>query len=118
MNGIAYVTFLLRALGYDDSSANKDFSYSGSVDYAKSINLLEEDLYFKIVSSPFTRDYVAKSSYNALFQKVKGESVSLIEKLVSGGDITQAQLDAMNSAGSDKELSSTDRETCRCGRFD
>lgn len=43
----------------------KDFTWSGSIDFAKTIGLLEEDLYFKIVSNAFIRDYVAKSSYDA-----------------------------------------------------
>lgn len=91
----SYVTFLLRALGYSDNVNVKDFTWSGAVDFAKSIGLLDEELYKKITSNVFIRDYVAKSSYNALLQPVKGGSVILAEKLVNDGLLTQSQADSL-----------------------
>lgn len=97
MNGKSYMTFLLRSLGYSDSENIKDFTWSNSIEYAKSIGLLEDELYFKIVSNTFIRDYIAKSSYNTLQQPLKGSTSSLIQKLVSSGVITQAQADSLNA---------------------
>ncbi len=97
MNGKSYMTFLLRSLGYDDSVNVKDFTWANSVEYAKSIGLLENDLYSKIINSTFIRDYIAKSSYNTLKQPLKGSTTSLIQKLVSSGVITQTQADSLNS---------------------
>lgn len=99
MNGKSYMTFLLRSLGYSDSENIKDFTWSDSIEYAKSIGLLEEDLYFKIVSNTFIRDYIAKSSYNTLQQPVKGSTSSLIQKLVSSGVMTQTQANSLNTVG-------------------
>ena len=109
MNGKAYVTFLLRSLGYSDSDTVKDFTFNGSVEFAKSIGLLDEDLYYKIASNTFIRDYVAKSSYNALLQPIKGGSSTLIQKLVSTGALTQAQADSLkNFSGSGSITTGTD----------
>lgn len=109
IDGKSYITFLLRALGYDDSEKSKDFVWNDSVDFAKSIGLLDEDLYFKIVSNKFIRDYVAKASYNALQQPLKNSSVTLVQKLVATGAITQAQADSIVSPGNDKTSKGTDK---------
>jgi len=98
----SFVTFLLRALGYDDSEKSKDFTWNNAVEFAKSIGLLDEDLYFKIVSDKFKRDYVAKASYNALQQPLKNSSVTLIQKLTAAGVITREQADSLNSLDSSK----------------
>lgn len=91
MNGKSFITLLLRSLGYDDSSVNNDFTWADSIDFAKSIGLLEDDLYFKIVGGTFTRDYVAKSSYNTLLQAKKDGTGILVDSLVKSGDITNDQ---------------------------
>lgn len=101
MNSKSFITLLLRSLGYDDTSANSDFTWNESVDFAKSVGLLEEDLYFKIVSSTFTRDFVAKSSYNTLLQAKNDGSGILIDSLVKSGDISNAQAQSL------KELPAT-----------
>ena len=90
----SFITFVLRALGYSDSGTAVDFTWNNAVDFAKSIGLLEEELYlrsFRIHS----RDYVAKISYNALLQPVKNSTMTLAEKLVAAGAITQAQADSL-----------------------
>lgn len=97
MNGNAYLTLLLRALGYDDSRATNDFTWSQAIEFAKKVGLLDEELYFKMVSNPFTRDYVAKSSYNTLNQKVKGTNTLLIQRLVSVGAISLSQQEKLNA---------------------
>jgi len=110
INGKSYVTFLLRALGYDDSGESKDFSWSGAVDFARSIGLLDEELYFRITNNPFIRDHVAKASYNALLQPLKDGSRTLLDKLVDSGAITEEQARSLTRIGRDKSSSSTDQD--------
>ncbi|MEN6312822.1 MAG: trypsin-like peptidase domain-containing protein [Clostridiaceae bacterium] len=109
MNGQSYVTFLLRSLGYDDSENVRDFTWLESVDFAKSIGLLDEDLYFKIVSSPFLRDYVAKSSYGTLMQPLKNSETTLLQKLVGNGIFTQAQADKLSFENNANTTADTDK---------
>lgn len=97
IDGKSYVTFLLRSLGYSDSDKVKDFTWSNSIEYAKSIGCLDEDLYFKMVSSTFIRDYVAKSSYNTLLQPIKAGTSTLMQKLVSSGAMTQVQAESLST---------------------
>ena len=98
MDGKSYVTFLLRSLSYSDSTQVKDFTWSNSIEYAKTIGCLDEDLYFKMVSNTFIRDYVAKSSYNTLLQPVKGSTSTLMQKLVSSGVMTSIQAERLGGA--------------------
>ena len=102
----SFITFVLRALGYSDSGTAVDFTWNNAVDFAKSIGLLEEELCFKIVSNTFIRDYVAKISYNALLQPVKNSTMTLAEKLVAAGAITQAQADSLGLTGTGKAAGS------------
>jgi hypothetical protein len=96
IDGKSYTTFLLRALGFSDAEKTKDFTWANSIEYAKSIGCLDEDLYFKMIGNKFTRDYVAKSSYNALQQPLKDGTSTLLQKLVNGGAITKAQAESLN----------------------
>ncbi len=81
----SYITFLLRALGYDD--AYGDFTWAEAVEYAKEIGLLSENMYFEISSKTFLRDHVAKTSYDALEIKMKSSEITLIEYLIDKGSI-------------------------------
>lgn len=83
MDAKSYMTFLLRALGYDDSGG--DFQWNEANEFGKEIGLIDESTYFEITSKTFLRDHVAKISYNALFNKVKGTSNTLLEKLIALG---------------------------------
>lgn len=87
LNAKAYVTFLLRALGYDDSKG--DFSYNNALDYAKSIGLIDNELYTLANGSVFLRDHVAKSSYDALKQSMNNTNQTLAEKLVADGALNE-----------------------------
>ncbi len=88
-----YTTFVLRALGYDDSIG--DFVWNAtSIELAQSIGLLTEQEARDMQSGAFLRDHVVKLSYNALFATLKSGEMSLGEKLIADGVMTQAQLDA------------------------
>ncbi len=96
MDGNSYVSFLLRSIGYDDSPSVNDFQWSKAIDFGKKIQLLDEELYFKMVSDTFIRDYVAKSSFNTLNHRIKGSDNTLLQKLVNAKVFSAAQADQLN----------------------
>ncbi len=88
-----YLTFVLRALGYDDVVA-KDFQWgSTDVTLAVKIGLLTDAQAQSIAKTGFMRDHVALISYNALYTKMKNSENLLSHKLIADGVITPQQLD-------------------------
>lgn len=85
MNADAYYTYLLRALGYDDTKG--DFAWNRAVDYAYSLHMMSDEFYSQLKQYPFLRDHVAMSSYYELYEKRKGSSETLLSSLVASGDI-------------------------------
>ena len=85
-----YVTFVLRALGYNDSAG--DFNWKTAIDKAAEIGLLSKGganaLKQKAV---FLRDDAVGISYSALTTSVKRSDMTLIEKLVLGDKIVSAE---------------------------
>ena len=80
-----YVTFVLRALGYDDSAG--DFTYAGAVEFGQSIGIVDGFL----AGGKFTRDEMVAISHLALAAAPKdSEYGSLLEKLVSDGAVKEA----------------------------
>lgn len=79
----SYATFLLRALGYDDSAG--DFSWGQALSKANEIGLIDSMVLTDLNSSTFLRDHVAKLSYDVLMQSLKSGQQSLAEKLVADG---------------------------------
>ncbi len=100
-----YTTFLLRALGYSD--ANGDFTYDGSITFAKDKGLVD---IINCDESNFLRDHVAAMSLTALNTPSKGSETRLLDHLVSNGAVDAAKaaplqkflndIDAYNSANS------------------
>lgn len=83
-----FATFLLRALGYSDSSG--DFTYARALEYAAGIGLVDKTGTFE----DFKRDDMAALSYSALFQALKGGGgTTLLEKLVAENAVTGATAD-------------------------
>ena len=85
----SYLTFLLRALGYNDK--NGDFSWSLANKFARSIDLLDDNMYIELNFVKFHRNYVAKLSYDALNTKIKNGNSKLIEKLINEGSIEKSK---------------------------
>lgn len=91
----SFTTFVLRSLGYDDSTG--DFSWSDANDFGKQIGLLEDQLFNEIVNEEFLRNQVAKLAYNALVTDMKvmnkSDLKTLGEHLVDLGniDVTRAR---------------------------
>ena len=87
-----YTTFLLRALGYSDA-AGDDFTYTGAVDFGKSIGLVD---YANCNETNFLRDHVAAMSLTALNTAVKDDAdTKLLEKLVEDGAVAASAADDM-----------------------
>lgn len=82
----AFVTFLLRSLGYSDAAG--DFNYSDAVTFANGISLLSDTTYSTLTNSEFLRAHVAKTSYDTLKFPAKGESIKLINKLMEKNKVS------------------------------
>lgn len=79
-----FLTFVLRALGYDDASG--DFTYEKAADKAAEIGLIAKGEY-KSASSGFLRDDCVYICFKALTRTLKSGGITLAEKLVSSGAI-------------------------------
>lgn len=91
MSAQEYMTFLLRALGYQD--AKGDFQWDKALDKALEVGLILEKEQEEIQSSgAFYRDHIVMTSYQALFSKQK-DGILLKDKLISSGVITKTQMD-------------------------
>ena len=84
--GKAYLTFVLRALGYDDAAG--DFSYNDALTKAKEVALISGDAY----NSAIYRDDCVIVSLKALTTDMKGGKQTLAEKLVKDGVLPRAAL--------------------------
>lgn len=78
-----YLTFVLRALGYDDSAADSAYTYATAVSYGRELGLVQEDY----AQGPFLRGDVAQVSLRALSQPEKGSDTPLIQALVLSGAV-------------------------------
>jgi len=70
-----YVTLLLRALAYDDSTG--DFTWSSSLNKAKEIGILSS----ATPRATFTRKEMVSLTYNALLSKIKAQNTTLLDQL-------------------------------------
>lgn len=83
-----YVTFLLRALGYQDE---KDFQYAQALDFAREKGFYSPDLF----SGTFLRDDLAALTYQALATDTANGKTYLLESLMKSGAIDAAAAQAM-----------------------
>lgn len=91
MNFKGYVTFLLRALGYDDQAG--DFTYAACLQKAAEVGLMDAasaDVIDRTAPAFYRADLV-DLSLSALTVKMKGQSASLADTLVKKGVFTKAQ---------------------------
>lgn len=94
MNAKSYITFMLRALGYDDTKG--DFTYSKAMEFAKEKGILSKEDALELEKVAFLRDHIAKISMTTLNAKIKEGSVTLLEKLVNDGAISKDQAKELN----------------------
>ncbi len=86
----AYVTFLLRMLGYCD--ADGDFHYADALDFARRIGLITEDY----ASGSFTRGDLFEITAAALcFPYHDGSGQTVIGRLVDQGAVSRAAANAL-----------------------
>lgn len=85
INGKSYGTFILRALGYDDSSG--DFTWENALEFIKDLNILDNSELKIIKEQGFRRNELALLSYNSLHAKLKNMDKTLVEELISKGAI-------------------------------
>ena len=85
-----YMTFLLRALEYNDK--NGDFTWANSADAAIDAGILSQSEVQAIKDRDiFYRDDLVYTSYKVLFANCKNETFKLSDKLISSGIFTQTE---------------------------
>lgn len=99
MNFKGYVTFLLRALGYDDRAG--DFTYAACLDKAAELGMTDAASAAAIggTAPTFYRADLVDLSLAALTVKMKGQSATLAETLVKKGVFTRAEGKAQGVMG-------------------
>lgn len=88
MTAKAYVTFILRALGYDDIKG--DFSYDNAIDFAEAKSIISSKDKKELNEKPFLRDHLVKLSFISLNSNIKNKSQTLLEKLVANGVVSKS----------------------------
>ena len=84
IDGKSYTTFVLRALGYDDSKG--EFSWLEALEFAENINLIDfEEL--NLIKNDFKRNELVLLSYNSLNTKIKDTGNKLFKELMYNGVI-------------------------------
>lgn len=81
----AYMTYMLRALGYSDALG--DFRWDKSLEKGKELGIMSEDRYKGLKNNRFVRGDVAALSYFTLKSKAKDSDHSLLQDLVNQGTI-------------------------------
>jgi len=79
-----YVTFVLRALGYDDRAG--DFAWQDALRFGTEVGVWDPTL----AGGPFLRDQLAAVSYLALLARMADSERRLIETLVTDGVVSAA----------------------------
>ena len=87
----AFLTFVLRALGYDDAAG--DFSYSSAILLAEKLELITRGEYVD-GSATLYRDACAQIAHNALLTRPKGEEQMLVQLLLEGGEVEESAVAA------------------------
>ncbi len=83
-----YMTFILRALGYQDGT---DFTWSSASKKAIEIGFCSSSQMTTWLNTTFTRQQIMEISYTALNTQLKNSSNTVADKLISMGVITAEQ---------------------------
>lgn len=87
MTADQFAAYVLRALGYQESSG--DFVWSQSLKTLRSLHIITAEDYSRISRGNFTRDHAVRLSSAALDASMKGQTKTLYEKLLDQGAIQQ-----------------------------
>ena len=83
-----FTTFLLRALGYDDSAG--DFAFADALAFALEAGLYTDEILYDLNLGSFLRGDAVVAMVKALNTTVKGSSdVALLDTLVGAGVISE-----------------------------
>lgn len=85
-----YVTFLLRALGYQDGGDTPDFTWDTVLDRAAALGVLTPGEQALLAGQPFLRAQVAYLSYFALDARYRDGSGTVLERLSANGTLDAA----------------------------
>lgn len=99
-----YLTFVLRALGYQESGVNPDFTWDTALGRAQALGCITTgEMELLAPAKPFLRAQVAYLSYYSLSanRKVGG---SLQSYLISNGALSQSQVSTANAAVTVKRI--------------
>ncbi|MDA3845621.1 MAG: hypothetical protein PF505_03620 [Vallitaleaceae bacterium] len=81
VTGDSYMTFMLRALGYNDSDG--DFSYLTALEFARTHNIISTSEKTSLSAKPFLRGGMVVVSYRSLQAKLKNSQTALIDQLIT-----------------------------------
>lgn len=87
INSSSFMTMALRSLGYMDGG--QDFIWRNSLDKALDLEVIDQAFYKDLKEDEFLRNHLVKISYNLLQQTKKGETLTLIDKLMSNKNTPQ-----------------------------
>ena len=87
LSAVSYVTFLLRALGYDDAAG--DFSWRSSLSFAADQGMMTAQAASALGSAAMNRGDMVDLSYAALTCGVKGGRQTLAQRLAADGVFTR-----------------------------
>ena len=90
-----YVTFLLRALGYQDSGDTPDFTWDTALQRGMDLGILTAGEYKMLMEEPFLRAQVAYLSYFALEHTYKDRAETLQTQLTTSGVLDAADVAAV-----------------------
>lgn len=90
-----YVTFILRALGYQDSGDTPDFTWDTALKRGMDLGILTAGEYKMLVEEPFLRAQVAYLSYFALDHTYKDRAETLQTQLTTSGVLDAADVAAV-----------------------
>ena len=93
-----YVTFVLRALGYNDG--NGDFSWNTALADSAKFGLMTSTTASTLSNVALNRGDMVDLSFCALTMSLKGETTTLAQKLVKAGVFTTAQGTTNGALGS------------------
>ena len=95
-----YLTFVLRALGYDSST---DFQWNAAWELTDALGITKGE--YNADTAVFTRGDVAQISVSALSANMKGAPFTMAEKLIGEGVFTEQEYDAVIHASAAGEVS-------------
>ena len=90
-----YVTFILRALGYQDSGDTPDFTWDTALQRGMDLGILTAGEYKMLMEEPFLRAQVAYLSYFALEHTYKDRAETLQTQLTTSGVLDAADVAAV-----------------------